>query len=139
MTAKRNKKALFQIANAIEHGTLAEEKDTGFNMSVVWESREGRAISIKDYSGHNCGTVACVAGTASVMFGWSTTLGKNKWGEVQENLGLSPTEADELFIPSGHHTQTNRFTPKRAAAVIRHFACEDVIDWNLFDKEGKKI
>lgn len=135
MSGARNKEALFQLANALESGQVAKEMGIGFNMRWINNSPGGLPFPMPDMSGHSCGTVACVAGTTCAMFNLGLSI-----HDAGSFLGLTISEQRALFQPRGwsHDDDGGGYTAKQAAAVVRHFGCEDVIDWSLFDKEGKR-
>lgn len=106
-----------------------------------------------------CGTACCIAGAVVQFEG----LGELKRGEIEffditnfkdnviekgistlaaEHLGITQSEAEQLFEPWAkfEYSEHEEFShPKRAAAVIRHFLAEGVVDWDLFDKDGIRV
>ena len=121
-----NKTNLLRVADAIEKHEI---EGLGFNMSF-WVENASRDL---DLSGHGCGTVACIGGTAEVLRLGDVKAASASWqGEenAAEWLGLSPSQANILFfsMPSGiwfQHVQ-----PAQAVATLRYAAEFDDIDWD---------
>lgn len=141
----RNKARLHKVADAIERGVASRTK-VRFDMSdwVVERTR-----------GPQCGTAACIAGHAALLFDPSfkskdkrATNLIDKWGvgilkpystdlvyiSARDALGLSDVAAEALFMP---HVYADGFTGnlsavsvKRAVKVIRYFAETGIIEWN---------
>lgn len=131
-----NKKRILKLADVIE--TEAGQHGLGFNMDTYLNSVD------KDISGHNCGTVACIAGWTTFLFdprgrlrsparaskdaiaanNSSTRTGDfhNTAGDI---LGLTEIEANELFLPSAFDDPT----PAQAAKVLRHLAETGEVEW----------
>lgn len=79
-----------------------------------------------------CKTAGCIAGTAIAKFMPISLQPENREnldyiGTAAILLGLSPTQAIELFIPSAVPWQ--RVSPSQAADVIRHLAKTGQVDW----------
>jgi hypothetical protein len=116
-----NKERIEQLAVAIESHSIAE---LGFNMDFF--HFDGGAT---DASGHDCGTVACIAGTA-------VTLGKlsGTFHEAADWLDIPYAKVgQELFFPgdvSGIQVHDwSLITPAHAAAVLRRLAETGRVDW----------
>jgi len=125
-----NKENVLKVADAIEQHSIPE---LGFNMNYGLVSRSD---NIKDLSGYNCDTVACIAG-------WCNMLTKpdarfSDFDAAREFLGLDPKAASELFYASsqwefegGDHTYLERITPSKAAVVLRHLAETGEVNWSV--------
>jgi hypothetical protein len=130
------KDVVLAVADAIENHSRA---DLGFNM--------GHYISHADWgsdgdkSGHNCGTVACVAGWTVAIF--------NEKGEKRDlslsilkrldfddtivsratdAMDIHSEDAEQLFHPADRFTWES-ITPAKAASVLRHFAETGMVEW----------
>lgn len=116
-----NKERIEQLAVAIESHAIAE---LGFNMSYL-RFTGGAA----DASGHNCGTVACIAG-------WAVALGKlsGTFVDAAEWLDIPYGKVgQELFFPGDASGIRVRdwalITPAHAAGVLRQLAETGRVDW----------
>lgn len=115
-----NKERIEQLARAIETHEIAE---LGFNMLFLREANE------VDASGHNCGTVACIAG-------WACALGNihSTFRAAAEWLDISYHEAgSELFFPGDESGiivyDWSEITPAHAAAVLRRLVETGKVEW----------
>lgn len=118
-----------RVADAIEGHAF---KALGFNMRN-WTGGNS------DRSGHNCGTVACIAGwAAAVSTGKAPSRGDHTVSAKAEAfLGLEWVDADRLFIPNvlvddeddDAGATWDRISPDAAVEVLRHLADEGEIDW----------
>lgn len=104
-----NQKNVAKLLAALkgEDKTL-EKLDVGFNMAMYI----GSSILIDDKTGHDCGTVACIAGTCAIL---SRRSDKERKAVAAEHrlvdsgihevarrwLGLSRKEATRLFFAEG--------------------------------------
>lgn len=116
------KKRLLKLADVIE-GTskrpLVDGKPIRFNMDQYVKKTE-------------CGTAACIAGTAAFMADphnaveWTASEIARGW------LGLDREQATLLFLPHDYKGPSwSSITPRRAVAVLRHFAETGEIKWNM--------
>lgn len=121
-----NKKNVLRLANAIEAAELAS-RGIGFNMALI----EGDASDsgLTDLSGHNCGTVCCIAGYAQKLFNASS---------ASEALGIDGNGplARDLFMPVGYSATPKSFTVPRAVSMLRNFAATGNVEWEKFDRKG---
>jgi len=111
-----NKERILAVADAIEKSSVPE---LGFSM------RSFRS---------DCGTAACIAGWAFVLFAKN---GENRFRrgvspydievEGQVVLGLKDVEAGRLFYASG--VGVHYATRGQAIAALRHLAATGVVDW----------
>lgn len=134
-----NKANVLRVADAIENAELVK-RGIGFNMSNYIAPAGAPVDGLgPDMSGHGCGTVACIAGTACALMHPRTrahTLVKKSSGwelcpfdEAGEYLGLSMEDAEDLFIPGNE--DINSITPAHAVAVLRHLAETGEVDWSV--------
>lgn len=111
-----NAENILKVAKAIEQHSIP---DLGFNMGVVC----GKArYDLPDLSGHNCGTVACVAGWTNKVF--NTPASAAAAGDI---LGLSDDVSELLFLPEGW--TENDIKPDQAVRTLRHLAETGEVDW----------
>lgn len=69
-----------------------------------------------------CGTRACLAGHAELMFG-------NDGGEMA--FGLTDDQRDALYMPVGWDFDRAYNDRARAARVLRHLAATGIVDWSV--------
>jgi hypothetical protein len=128
-----NVENILKVADAIEQHSIP---DLGFNMKN-WFNEAGDGIV--DNSGHNCGTVACIAGwTAYLAKGSEPTHAYWTYKDghtskiAREFLGLSRWEAGDLFEPGAvAAADWGSIKPSQAVAVIRHLAATGEVDWSI--------
>jgi hypothetical protein len=117
---------ILKVADAIEQASVP---NVGFNMTA-WISEA--SPEMPDRSGRNCGTVACVAGWATIV-----ALGRetddSPWDVGQSFLELDAPTAGDLFLPNydtedKRHAMTSA-TPADAARVLRNLAITGKVDW----------
>ena len=117
-----NEENILKVADAIERHSIP---DLGFNMELLRGAADER---YPDLSGHNCGTVACIAGWALAV------AGKDGGFEAAaEFFGFKDQEEEEsydfpLFFPGSPHYGT---TSSQAVAVLRHLAETGEVDWSI--------
>jgi hypothetical protein len=130
------KDVILAVADAIEKHEIS---DLGFNMNTFVGSNEFEDGG--DKSGHNCGTVACIAGWTAALF---TEDGKRRGSpsakELRNNGGwipdiaagamdLSAAKAEELFHPDLQTWSWSRVTPARAVKTLRRLAKTGMVQW----------
>lgn len=122
-----NKNRLLILAKLLEMATKKKSRPKfGFNMHVL----RGRAApDVPDLTGHECNTVACIAGWTCAAF---ASRGPSFTADDRATpiLALSAEEASRLFYPWGHFDAS----PIQAARVLRHAAKTGVIDWSVVDR-----
>lgn len=125
-----NKTKIRETALAILNGTLAKRKRNpiGFNLARYFSRKPGYQ-DWTDHTGHNCDTVACIAGWVHFLNG-----GKNhQAGEIalhaRKVLGLSINVADELFAPQ--LVCRDNVTTAEAALVLFKLAETGKVDWKV--------
>jgi hypothetical protein len=139
-----NRENILAVADAIEKHSIP---DLGFNMAALIDQT---SENYPDVSGHNCGTVACIAG-------WATFIAKGMIpGEQQWSasvlapgrlfLDITQEQASRLFSPAGEYDDEAKYaiyagiTPSQAVSVLRHLAETGEVDWNraLSPTEGER-
>jgi hypothetical protein len=126
-----NKEVINAVADAIARSELAR-CDVGFNMSKYVASSEGWV----DQTGHECGTVACIAGWTAMMFDadGNRLAAPDLPSEfsahmtAQSAMGLTSRQADALFTPDRLDYAT--ITQCQAVAVLRKLAETGKVDWS---------
>lgn len=138
-----NKANVLRVADAIENAKLAK-RDIGFNMAYV---AERRGVYVSDKTGHNCGTVACIAGYSyAIKHPRKSAAGiialedrrvaledDTIIVEAREFLGLPREDANALFFPDDENPdlRLDSLTVEQAVAVLRHLAETGEVDWSV--------
>ena len=125
-----------RVADAIEAASRPEAvTKLGFNMNHWYYTytKQPRR-SRRDMTGHNCSTLACIAGWTVVVIDddWKpSTSAINEIDKIAtELLGLSIEQANELFYALVRPmTELSDITPALAVAVLRHLAETGEVDW----------
>lgn len=134
-----NTENILRVADAIEQHSIP---DMGFNMGTFrGEADSGHPMSV-DLSGHNCGTVACIAGYAETLFvmdGGDLA----DYGGSGTFFGISDDDQIALIMPRGWNLDPRQYTPQRAVSVLRHLAATGEVDWSVgaslpLNKEGSR-
>jgi len=144
-----NKERILQVADAIEQHTIPW---LGFNMGPFIYSAEGTAKAIAekspelewslDRSGHECGTVACIAGHAAIIMAdlkapLETEAQVDEFAqgsfirEASEWLGLEAGPAHKLFFGDGAETYRAHIPADQAVRTLRHLAATGQVDWTV--------
>ncbi len=101
-------------------------------LRAFFTSLEPARFRIETLGGYRtCGTVACVAGWASVLAGFQEE-GQGIVGTSQaarEWMGLNVHEAQDLFLPDGWNERPQTYTLPRAIRVLDILIAEGVVDW----------
>lgn len=123
---KCNVENVNRVADAIEGHEFAR---LGFNMNDFVAKAEW--VEGGDRSGHNCGTVACIAGwSLAVRQGRSVRVwGSGAWVKASGFLGMDYNASYRLFLPSGLPVSYSDVSPAVAVEVLRHLAKTGKIDW----------
>lgn len=133
------KRRLLKLADTIEFGLIP---GLAFNMYVwkdqasIFQKPDGLDFRVgpkklRPSQRHTCDTVACIGGTAEIVFAKEL---ERYGGDIGYVLGLQAWEAEQLFYPG---TKTwDDITPRKAAKVIRsvaegHRTSAGDIDWNV--------
>ncbi len=128
-----NKTAIRRVAAAILAGTLATRKrgeKIGFNMGPFYKAAQWNSGDfLTDQTGHNCGTIACIAGWTHFMHGGKSRQSAAIATHAREVLGLTQKAADHLFCPFGVDNKT--VTAQQAALVLYHLAATGKVDWDI--------
>lgn len=124
-----NKERILQIADAIENHTL----NLGFNLTF-FKAEVGTDIDLVnsdtklvDHSGHNCGTVACIAGWSAELRG-SPTVSINAEADW---LGLEYDTAANLFGCEMYPEERNAVAQAQAIRTLHHLAATGEVDWTV--------
>lgn len=118
-----NKDNVLKVADAIENHSIP---DLGFNMGGYILPADAET---PDLSGHNCGTIGCIAGWAASVAKGSIIDDDASGDKAGKFLGLSGFQRMELFVPSGW--LDNNVTSSKAVAVLRHLAETGEVDWSV--------
>jgi hypothetical protein len=129
-----NRDKVLMVADAIENATLAKDIGVGFNMRDFYDLR-----ARCDQTGHSCGTTACTAGWAWLMFKDKDSIDHTLPDEIElqaaELLGLTEAEADNLFFGVDCGKRLTDITTGDAIKVLRHLADTGEVDWTIIEKE----
>lgn len=92
----------------------------------------------EDPDNHNCGTVACIGGTAAILA--RAASNERAWElpvrtVATEWLGISRDDAEDLFVP-GDPLFRQKVTRKGAIRVLKHLEKTGKLDWNKANKEA---
>jgi hypothetical protein len=140
-----NQPRILYLAHVLENG-LAAKIGLGFNMADFWEPH-AHDRHLSDKTGHNCGTVACIAGHAVFLAG-KATVGKLRGelgvpDEAAKWLGLDAgvfKEANQLFYgwnQTGtgiYSVKMEKVTPADAAKVLRNLVETGEVNWSITKK-----
>lgn len=130
-----NKERVLRVADAIERAEFAPE--FGFNMSYVELQRSGPLSFIPDQTGHNCGSVGCIAGWAMRLSGEEIKY-SHSFDEAREWLMLQSITAEQLFVPPG--TCWHNITTAQAVWTLRHLAETGEVVWqDRVTSDARKI
>lgn len=128
-----NKTAIRATAVAILAGTLATRKKNpiGFNLGPFFSAPGLNGQNYyPDQTGHNCNSVACVAGWAHFIHGGKSTNSSFICQNATKILGLTDKEADELFAPENIDDR-RAVTQQQAALVLFNLAETGKVDWKV--------
>lgn len=84
----------------------------------------------------DCGTAACLGGWTERFF-----VGDEEYltvASIMDCLGISPSEAEDLFHPGRFMTETfNPYdaTPAQAVRVLDHLLETGEVDWSIIDRK----
>lgn len=131
-----------RVIDALKHEELVR-LGVGFNMGPWITDRTDREETLLDKSGHDCGTVACIGGTAAIIQllekGEGIDKAGTEWGNwlyrmTQDNpqperwLGISDVAASQLFGPD--EVYNLREIPLHSAIrVLEILRDEQAVDW----------
>lgn len=125
---------LYRVAKRIEN---IQKRNVGFNMGPIYLN-SGRVYS--DQSGHECGTVACIAGHAYLEAGHTRAqlkraldAGDSVWDAARDFLGLTPHQAQLLFAPplAAREVGLENIPQSAAVETLRRAARTHEIDWRV--------
>lgn len=124
-----NKTNVRRLAMALLTGELTKrKKPVGYNQRTYLSSD---SAEFPDNSGHYCGTVACIAGTAAILHGYRPRNGNNGITfstRASEFLGIRGLAARELF---NYRPLESEPSAKQAALVLFHLAETGIVDWTV--------
>lgn len=122
---------ILAVADAIEQHTI---EDLGFNMAL-WAGEPEDYPAAIDKSGHNCGTVACIGGTADALRLKTTdpeVLLSANVSDTEKWLGIDSKTAASLFFMDGEGpTALAKVSASQAVRTLRHLAATGNVDWTV--------
>lgn len=145
-----NRELVLELADRIE-GIPPQKFSMGSYVSTVWGGSTLAATDTWERIERDCETAACVAGWAvahaHVTRPDHPALRELKRRHVSFETGaanlleIGRDTQIALFRPDGFDNPNleKTFTPKRAAAVLRHFAETGVVEWHRFAVDGTDI
>ncbi len=77
----------------------------------------------------HCGSVGCIGGWAHQLFVQKSTADYDGGERARIALGLTPSVASELFLPT--NTRLDDILPSQAAAVLRNLAATGKVNWSV--------
>lgn len=107
--------------------------DEKFNMANIFTSVKSGS-QVERYT--HCKTAACIAGWAYVVAPVEARRRRTHWlsghwRTAEKWLGLTATQADRLFSPSGYwHAED--YPRARAIAVLKHLRETGEVNWDRF-------
>jgi len=121
-----NVENILKVADAIEQHSIPE---LGFNMGE-WVGDAN--VNQPDMSGHNCGTVACIAGwTCAVLTDDINKVYDLDYRELGALLGINYDQAKSLFIPSYAGVRLSLIGQDQAIRTLRNLAITGNVDWTI--------
>ncbi len=132
-----NKERIHLVADLIEFEAAQTDKvhDLHFSMSNFYAEADGTTArgdeTLVDYKGHECNSVACIAGWAVVQARGFLDLKRDVDPErtATELLGLTDRQATILFWAEGSIIPMRDITPAHAVRVLRDLARTGIVDW----------
>ncbi len=132
---------ILKVADAIQAAELVAQ-DIGFSMGSLGGPPEAHCV---DLSGHSCGTVACIAGTAVAVLEGVEVFRKFRLYSDERaapllgltRVGLFDGQAGALFFPN--EACRNEITPMHAARALRILAITGKVDWIAAMKTDEPI
>ncbi|MGV8950113.1 MAG: hypothetical protein ACOH2M_03345 [Cypionkella sp.] len=126
-TTTVNAENILKVADAIEQHSIA---DLGFNMGG-WVSIATSAAP--DMSGHNCGTVACVAGWAcAVILNDLEATESMDMADIGALMGLDGDQSFDLFIGQRREEPDLKLVSQdQAVRTLRNLAVTGEVDWTV--------
>jgi hypothetical protein len=124
-----NKTKIRRLATALLNTELASGKlgfELGYNQNTF--SCEGHGYL--DFSGHNCDTVACIAGWAVALEGKNPAKVRDIATQARKLLGLDMVQADKLFEGSVY-IDGKAAQPRHAALTLFNLAETGKVDWSV--------
>ena len=133
-----NKERILMVADAIENHSIPK---LGFNMTSLVSN------DYPDMSGHDCKTVACIAGWTVALFKDDGSLRNKPLYTVNsidksknaidkragKILDLGSWEANDLFYTEYYIMHLEKITPKMAVKTLRNLAKTGRVVWDKVD------
>lgn len=138
---------ILAVADAIEHHTIPW---LGFNMFNFMAGADTIQWSeLKDHTGHDCGTVACIAGwtnairknlkQSSTITDFNDEYGAADWlGISSHENAEGDSQANQLFYARNHPLYIEHgslmwkdITADQAVRTLRHLAVTGEVDWTV--------
>lgn len=128
-----NKKRLLAVADHIEPLPTVKARD--FEHATRCSPRKIRRFTMKACSEtFECGSAGCIAGVAVLLFGTEEdnvpSSARSIMDIAQKILGLTASQAENLFVPSGSLWD---ITPQEAAKAIRLFVNTPHCAWEAWE------
>ncbi|MDB5531558.1 MAG: hypothetical protein JWR51_4661 [Devosia sp.] len=123
-----NKENILKVADAIEQHSIP---DLGFNMHN-WTYAADSVVT--DHSGHNCRTVACIAGWAARVATGHMIRDSYSEEVAAEFFGMDGENDDPaaLFSPRNIDSDLWRsIDQQQAVLTLRHLAETGEVDWSV--------
>lgn len=122
-----NSERILLLADVIEQAAVLPENSLCLKHWFEFETDKPPAFFAMSLvlEKHDCGTVGCVIGFASVLWPDEETSGFR-------SLGLSMTQENELSMPAGYtepELQATRFHPRNVARVLRRLVATGRVEW----------
>ena len=132
---------ILAVADAIEQHTIPW---LGFNMGPFFSPAEERVYGSIDQSGHDCGTVACIAGHAAVLM-CGVKVEPQSTAEADEVfdgvflreaagwLGLAhgSEKTKDLFFAYSSGCDRCSISADQAVRTLRHLVATGNVDWTV--------
>lgn len=129
-----NKTNIRKVALAVLNTQKRGKTQIGYNQLFIDTN------GVKDRSGHECGTVACIGGHAALLAGARFSKDRgiidgNPLATARKYLGLTKEQADDLFPahPQGKKGSIFEVTAQEAALVLFNLAETGKVDWSLVE------
>lgn len=145
-----NVENLRALSTALRAGTYKDHVPD-FNMNYMILNQNDPDVRGLGNINHGCGTCACIAGLACIMFdqehvhrdgdvvawfGGDQAEGRDVHllSTAEEALGLGHLQATQLFYPDIGTFAWHRITPDEAADVIDNLIATGKVDWSAVDE-----
>lgn len=112
---KSRAKTAYALLTEVKRLGLEEPKRMAMNVSLTRPDKYSRY-----WKQPRCGTVGCIAGWVAVLTNPDVSLESDIIGIAQRKLGLTRSQANDLFLDDTLCNAENPQTRARAQAVARH-------------------